>query len=169
MKLFRQVQLAAAVGIFLGGLAPAQAVGVLVKPDRIDLTARPFQSQSVILLVSNPALEPAYYQISADDWSGRVRFNPSEFQLEAKGSQLVSATIKAPWHGSIRTQLSVVARPLGSAGLAAASGVKVPLTVSCPRGFWPAAVLIGLVVCLAAAFGVKLLSRRQSGRSNLLG
>lgn len=144
-----------------------RAVGVGVKPKEIDLSIKVGKETETEFLVINVAEEPAMYQIYPDALIDEIKIEPADFQLEPGGNQIVKAKIKIKTPGRFSTNISVVARPLGVGGLAAASGVKVPITiiVSGIPLWW---LVLGLVViCVAIIFTVLLIKRRQVRNSEL--
>ncbi|MFA5021691.1 MAG: hypothetical protein WC508_01230 [Patescibacteria group bacterium] len=139
----------------------AQAIGVGVKPKEINILAITGREVISEFLVVNISQEPARYEIYPDGLQRELKLEPTDFRLEPDGSQIVKVKVNLKNPGRFNTNISVVAHPLANAGLAAASGVKIPITiVSCGWWIW---YLVGVLVvaCLVAIFGVKLLKNRK--------
>ena len=127
--------------VFFGSLLYNQsvyAVGVGVKPKEIDLNVRVGQQVATEILVINISKEPALYSVSADALEDDIIISPQDFKLEADTNRLVTISVKMKTPGRFATNISVVARPLGAGGLTAASGVKLPLTITASGfpGWW---------------------------------
>lgn len=116
--------------LFLLFSQSALAVGVGVKPDKIDLNITAGKETQTEILVINVAEQPAIYEIYLDALEKNITISPNEFQLDPDATQIVKLNIKINSLGKFATNLSVVARPLSAGGLTAASGVKIPLTVT---------------------------------------
>lgn len=105
------------------------AVGVAVKPTQLDLQGTTMRSVAGELLVVNIDRVPALYQMSADEFSDIISFDATDFQLQPQESRIVRFKGWFSNPGTFQTSISVAAKPLGNAGLAAASGVKVPVVI----------------------------------------
>lgn len=143
-----------------------QAVGVGVKPKEIDLSVKIGEETVAEFLVMNVSDQPAIYQVYPDAMNEEIKVGPTDFRLEPGASQIVTGkvTIKSP--GRFNTNISIVARPLNAAGLVAASGVKLPITIVV-SGFpllW-SIILIG-VVCLVLIFTLLLKQRKKKLKIN---
>ena len=138
----------------------AQAVGVGVKPKEINLPVKVGRETVTEFLVINVAQEPAIYQIYPDALEDEIKIEPTDFQLESGGNQLVKAKIIIKTPGRFSTNISVVARPLGVGGLATASGVKIPVTITASGIplWW---LILGLMIaCLLIIFTVLLIKKK---------
>ena len=143
-------------GLF--GLNSVQAVGLIIKPTEINISARARTEAEAEFLVVNIEAEPAIYQISPDALLNEIKLEPADFQLEPNASQLVKVKVKISEPGRYQTNISVIARPLGAGGLTLASGVKLPLMIEVSG--WPlwayfAGVILLIIICLLIGFGVK--------------
>lgn len=131
-----------------------QAVGVGVKPDKIDISITAGKETQTEILVMNVASQPAIYEIYPDALEKNITISPNEFQLDPNATQIVKVTVKINTPGKFATNLSVVARPLAVGGLAAASGVKIPVTITASGiPFWwiiLGIVIVGLAISLVA-------------------
>ena len=139
-------------------LTPVLAVGVAVKPKAIDLKVEVGQGKAVDILVANADDISAIYKIYAEGLSEIVTLEPSEFILEAAGTQVVKLTVKTKKPGIINTELYVVARPHGAGGLPTSSGIKIPLQiVSEGIYFWHRMLVLAIFlgVCLGIFFVIK--------------
>lgn len=142
----------------LFNLNPAGAVGLVIKPKELNLSAQARKEATAEFLVINVAAEPALYKVSPDALADKIKLEPADFQLEPNASQLVKVKVKISEPGRYQTDISIIARPLGAGGLAVASGVKLPLTIVVGGlVWWQHALGLGalLAVCLLAVFGVK--------------
>ena len=155
--------------VFSLGLGDSvQAVGVGVKPKEINLTVKTNKETMTEMLVMNVSAEPAIYQIYPDALVKEIKIEPTDFRLEPEGSQMVKVkvTLKSP--GRFNTNISVIARPLGNSGFAAASGVKIPITIDSSGLPW-IWLLAGLaLICLLIFFGVKLIVSKISFKQDKL-
>jgi len=143
-----------------------QAVGVGVKPKRIDLQVKAGKATNTEFLVMNVDEKPALYQIYPDALEKAIEIAPTDFLLDAQASQLVKVQVKIKTPGLFSTNISIVARPLEASGFSAASGIKLPITIS-SSGWSRWWLIIGLIIllaaCLGLVFGVKLLYKRKLG------
>lgn len=150
---------------FLPGLK-AQAVGLAVKPTKIDMLAVWGQETTKDLLVANTTNEPAAYRVYPDEYENIISVNPKDFRLLPNESQIVSLSVKARNLISRTTNISIVAQPLSGGSLKISSGVKIPLVMTVKSDFWRRSVLALLVTaCLAVIFVVLL--RRKSLKNSL--
>ena len=134
-----------------------EAVGLGVKPTQLNLNVAVGQKIQTEILVFNVSSEPAMFQVYPDALNKEIKISPTDFQLEANGSQIVKINLALNKAGRFAANLSVVARPLGSQGLPAASGVKVPITIvvsGIPQ--WLIIFSVILSICLLLFFVVKL-------------
>lgn len=140
---------------------PVYAIGLGVKPTEINLKVVIGKPTETELLVMNVTNQPAYYQVYPDAFADQIMVGPTDFRLEPETSQIIKVKINPKNPGRFATNISIVARPLDAAGLSAASGVKVPITLEV-SGLPFFRLLIGIVVgiCLLLIFGVKLLRRQ---------
>jgi hypothetical protein len=159
-KLFKIIFSAAVIGSYFVVCQPALAVGVVVKPSRLEISGRMLSPSAKEILVINNTAEPAIYKVYPDSYRSQISAAPAEFQLAGNESRIVNISAKFNWPGERRLNISVVGRPLGASELAAASGVKIPvtLTVAGWGQFWLFLVLISL--CLVLGFAVKSLRGR---------
>lgn len=145
----------------------AHAVGVGVKPDKIDLGIIVGKYTETEILVINVASQPAIYQIYPDGLEKNITVSPNEFQLDPQATQLVKVTVKINIPGKFATNLSVVARPLAAGGLSAASGVKIPITITTLGSlFWWIALGI-LIFSLVVFFLVKKKTSKNLVKTSL--
>ncbi|MDX9893399.1 MAG: hypothetical protein RB292_03200 [Patescibacteria group bacterium] len=152
----------------VGGVVVAssvQAVGLGVKPKKLEVQARSWQTVQTEFLVMNVSQEPGLYQVYADGLENKINFEPTEFKLEPGSSQVVKLTVKSIAAGIYSTNISVVARPLGSGGLISASGVKLPLVLTITRLDWFLVLAFGLV-CLLVGYVVLWILRTKRRINN---
>ncbi len=150
-----------AISLLLG--QGVQAVGVGVKPKAINLSVPVGRETTTEFLVINVAAEPAIYQVYPDALVDEVKISPTDFQLDPGASKIIKATVKIKSPGLFGTNISVVARPLGAGGLAAASGVKLPLSITASGlPLWLKIIGLVLTICLVLIFGLLLIKRHQN-------
>jgi len=139
----------------------AQAIGVGVKPKEINLAVKTEKEISTEFLVTNLSFEPGIYEVYADSFVNKIKFEPATFELAANSNQLVKVTVKSKTPGFFRTDISVVARPLGVGGIKTATGVKIPLAIDVsgiPLWWW---ILGAAIICLIDIFTVLLIKRHK--------
>ncbi|MFA5659727.1 MAG: hypothetical protein WC900_10655 [Oscillospiraceae bacterium] len=164
MSFYRLIILVVASSLLFG--SSAQAVGIGVKPKKIDLNVVLGKEIKTEILIINVSDEPAMYQVYPDSLKQEIKVSPSDFTLDPSASQLVEIKVKMKSPGLFATNISAVARPLGSGGLVAASGVKIPFTASVSG--WPVSwFIIGFIfVCFAIVFMLLLIKRRKKNIKN---
>jgi len=136
------------------------AIGVGVRPSSLNLKVKTGQETTTEFLVINAGKEPAVYQVYPDSLEKEIKILNPDFRLEPQGSQIVGLKVNFKNPGRFAVNISVVARPLATTGLAAASGVKLPITVislGWRTDWWIWAIIMSLVVCLIAVFTIKLI------------
>jgi len=139
----------------------AFAVGVGVKPKKLDVSSKVGKEIKTELLIMNVDDQPAIYSIYPDAIKEQIIIEPNDFSLDANASKIVQLKIKTKNPGLFNTNISVVARPLGATGFAAGSGVKIPLTIN-SSGIPFLWLVVGiLLVCLLAIFAVLLIKRKN--------
>ena len=147
---------------FLVLVNPVQAVGVKVKPSSINLAVKTGQLTKTEMLVVNIGQEPAFYQLYPDQAEKSILIEPAGFYLEPGVSKIVSITVVKNIPGRLTTNISVVARPQGAGGLAAASGVKIPIMiVAAGLPFWFLVLLIIIISFILVVGVVKLKRSKQ--------
>ncbi|NUM25734.1 MAG: hypothetical protein HUU49_03905 [Candidatus Buchananbacteria bacterium] len=141
---------------FLVGPAAA-AVGVAVKPVQLTLQGTTMRAAAGEFLVANVDQVPALYQVSADQFGDIISFDSADFQLQPQETRIVKFKAWFVSPGTFQTNISVAAKPLGNSGLAAASGVKVPLTITV--GGISLMALIGLIMVFCLVLAILLMIR----------
>lgn len=147
----------------------AQAAGLLVTPNRLDLKTQQNASVQTNFLVKNVSASPQIYQINSDEFVSIIFIQPANFRLEPEESILVTTTITPIISGLISTNISIVAEDLDKRKLNAAAGVKLPLTVAVSENpgnrhpVRPAAILIIFfaAMLMIGAGGIILQKRKQ--------
>lgn len=156
---FKECLLIVAISLLFGNFA--QAVGVGVKPTRLDLSVKAGQELVTEFLVINVAEVPAMYQVYPDAMIDEIKVDPADFQLEPGSNKIVKIKVEIKNPGRFSTNISVVARPLGAGGLVAASGVKVPIEIV-SSGIPFGGIILGLLaICLVVIFTLLLIKRRK--------
>ena len=160
MSFIRSTIIVAIICLLFG--ISAQAVGIGVKPQKLDLSVKVGKVTKTEILIMNVASQPAMYQIYPDSLSEEITVSPSDFKLNPNANQIVEIEIKIKRPGLFATNISAVARPLGSGGLVTGSGVKIPITINA-NGLpvlW-IVLMVLLVVCLILIFIVILLYKKK--------
>lgn len=160
----------------------SQAAGIQVSPSKIDFALRAGESASKELIVVNPTADVQIFEAYADEFSEIIKVSPASFTLEAGGRKVVTVTAYFTATENIsqilKTNLSVVGKPLIETRLQANTGVKIPLSIVIehnitenesrerisPRLFY--AILI--VVALGFGFITHLICGRNKKRNNRL-
>ncbi len=158
----------------------SQAAGIQVSPSRMDFALRANESASQELIVVNPTADVQIFEAYPDEFPEIIKANPASFTLEAGGKKIVVVTAYPAAAENVsqilKTNLSVVGKPLIETRLQANTGVKIPLSVVIeraiienesdkrisPRLFY--AILI--VVALGFGFITHLIRGRNKKRNN---
>lgn len=138
-----------------------QAVGVGVRPKEINLEVKTGQEVITEFLVVNVAEVPAIYQVYPDGLENQIQIDPTDFRLETGANQIVTLKIKIKTPGLFSTNISVIARPLAISSFAAASGVKLSITIKASGVPFSWLIWGLLIVCLGVIFAVLLIKRRK--------
>jgi len=146
--------------LLLSPLALVRAVGIGIKPKEINLKAVVNKVTETEMLIVNVSAEAAMYKVTADAFEDIIIISPADFQLSPSSSQIIKIMVRPEKRGLFATNISAIARPMGAGGLSAASGVKVPITISVSGWrFWQLALAV-LVICLIVNFVLKLIKDR---------
>ena len=126
-----------------------EALGIGVKPDRLDLEVKVGEEKEAKILVSNIGDKPAFYKVYPDSLEKEVIIKPTEFRLEPNGSQSIKVNVLMKKQGNFSTSLSVVAYPPEARSLTMASGVKLPIIITA-SGFplWLILLGVGIILCI---------------------
>ena len=144
----------------------AQAIGISVKPKEINLEVKTEKEVGTEFLVTNLGLEPGIYEVYADSFGNKIKFEPSTFELAVGEDQLVKVIVKSSLPGFFRTNISVIARPLGVGGIKTATGIKIPTIIDVsgiPIWWW---ILGAVIICLIDIFTVVLIKRHKKKSAN---
>lgn len=155
----RLLALAAVVGFCFGRAPAVLAVGIAIQPERLRLVAAWGQATAGEIVVRNPALQPAMYQLASALPTTQLQIQPSSFRLDPGGSQLVVVAYRARHLARRQAALDVLARPLATTGIGVASGVRYPLTLITTVRWWPV-VVRGLLLAGLLAFAAWAMRRR---------
>lgn len=111
----------------------AQASGIKVSPSRIDIITEINKPMSGELIVVNPTADVQIFEIYPDEFPEIIKANPASFTLEAGAKKTVAVTAYPAAAENVsrvlRTDLSVVGKPLIKTRLQTNTGVKIPITV----------------------------------------
>lgn len=105
-----------------------QAVSISVKPKEIALKTKVNQIAEGELLVTNISNEVLVYRVYTDRPDNEIQFLPNNFRLESGENKIVKVRIKGQKTGLTKTQISLLAKPLGSSDFTILSGAKIDLT-----------------------------------------
>ncbi len=120
---------------FILAAAPfAGASGIKVDLSKLEITAKTNELISEEMMVTNPTSDVQLFKVYTDDFSDIIKATPASFTLEAGAEKKVIITIKAisdqKTSGILKTNLSVVARPLAETKFETNAGIKIPVSVS---------------------------------------
>ena len=111
----------------------SQAAGIQVSPSKIDFILEANKSVSKELIVANPTADVQIFEVYPDEFPETIEANPASFTLEAGGRKTVIVTahpaITENTSQILKTNLSVVGKPLIETRLQANTGVKIPLSI----------------------------------------
>jgi len=105
----------------------ALAIGVAVRPARLDIQGISNSAARREILVSNPSKDVAIFDVYPDNFNSLIDIMPASFVLESGDQKKIYLSVKPGKSGRFATNISVVARPLSESAFNAASGVKIPL------------------------------------------
>ena len=118
---------------FLIWLFPIQTLGsgIEVAPSKLNLNILE-KDTSAILTISNPTADVQLFEVFPDDFESNIIIDPSSFLLEsgAQKKVIVSWKIQDNEEKILKTNISVVAKPLADSKFQFNSGVKIPITIS---------------------------------------
>ncbi|MCK5466711.1 hypothetical protein KAI56_04445 [Candidatus Parcubacteria bacterium] len=158
----------------------SQAAGIQVSPSKIDFVLRANESASKELIVANPTADVQIFEVYPDEFLEIIKVSPISFTLEAGGRKIVTVTahFAMPENNPqiLKTNLSVVGKPLIETRLQANTGVKIPLSISMepiiienksnkrisPELFY--AILVA--IALGLGFITQLVIKRNKKRNN---
>ncbi len=111
----------------------AQASGIQVSPSKIDIITEINKPMSGELTVANPTADVQIFEIYPDEFPEIIKASPASFTLEAGAKKIVAVTVYPSAVENVsrvlRTDLSVVGKPLIETRLQTNTGVKIPITV----------------------------------------
>jgi hypothetical protein len=113
---------------FCQNAACVQAVSISVKPKEIALKTKVNQMAEKELLVTNISDEVLVYRVYTDSPQKEIQFLPNNFRLESGENKIVKIQLKGQKTNLTKTQISILAKPLGSSDLTILSGAKINLT-----------------------------------------
>ncbi|MFZ5390702.1 MAG: hypothetical protein ACOZAJ_00275 [Patescibacteria group bacterium] len=132
------------------------AMGIGVSPTSLTLTTSGDGLAGAELIISNPSGEAGLFTVAADDYADWFVFQPSELRLDPKSQQKVKVLVKPTETGRYVSNLSILAYPLDTRSFKAASGVKVPFSLTVeilPTGNWYYYLGWGLLLMAVAGAG----------------
>ena len=109
------------------------AGGLQVTPEKIDLIHNDLSPASAKLLIVNPTTNVQFFEVSADEFTEKIKINPESFTLEAgmRKEVIVSEqNLKKEKTGSVlTTNLSIISKPMSENKLNVGAGIKIPITI----------------------------------------
>lgn len=108
---------------------PVISAGVKVSPADIFLKFKANLEARGEINVTNPSDTVALYEVSTDDLKQNVSFSRRSFILEAGESAKVVFAIRNLDKGRYSLSFNVIANPIVSGQLAAASAIKIPVSI----------------------------------------
>ncbi len=106
------------------------AAGIQVSPSKLDLEGEAGKSLSAEITVSNPTSDIQLFEVYPDDLEDVVSADPKSFTLEAGAKKIVKITASSQTPGILKTNLSVVSKPLADSRFNADTGVKIPIEIT---------------------------------------
>lgn len=132
----------------------ASAVGVAVKPKKINIVAERGKTVTEKIVVSNIFNEALIYEIALDDYKNIITVNPKSIKLFPKESHIITLNIAARGYTKKTTFLSVVAHPLSGNDLKISSGVKIPFELNVKVNMFDRVMLAVFFVCLMLVIAI---------------
>ncbi|HLC89987.1 MAG TPA: hypothetical protein VJG65_03425 [Patescibacteria group bacterium] len=151
----------------IGFSGMVEAVGVMVKPKEINLTAAVGEKIKTEFLVINVATESALYQVKVDNQWPKIKLSPKEFLLFSGQSQIVKVSTRFFWPKNYLGEISVVARPPGASGLVTATGIKLPIAIKIYGLPW-FLITGGIAFVCSLVFFVISLRKKRKLKSTIL-
>lgn len=106
----------------------ARAMGISIKPKSLFIVAKEGETIEREILATNISDEALIYKVYLDSNNKEVSFLPDNFRLESGEHKLVKVKLKAKHVGTVKTRISVLAKPLSGQDFSILSGVKINLT-----------------------------------------
>lgn len=133
------------------------AAGVEASPSKLELRTSGSNVKAE-LSVRNPSADVQLFEVYPDEFGEDIKILPESFVLEAGSSKAVAISYVAK-NGKekiIKTNISVVARPLSESRFQFNSGIKIPITIIVDVKaqlipWWIYAIAIALII-LGALF-----------------
>lgn len=111
----------------------SQAAGIQVSPSKIDFVLKANKPASEELIVTNPTADVQIFEVYSDEFPQIIKANPASFTLEAGAKKTITIAVYPAAAESVsqilRTDLSVVGKPLAETRLQTNTGVKIPLSI----------------------------------------
>ena len=121
--------------VFILFPALSQAAGIQISPSKMDFMVE-IGGEPVFkeLVVVNPTADVQVFEVYPDEFSEIIKANPASFTLEAGARKIVivkidPAKIEGP-SKILRTNFSILGKPLIETRLQTNTGVKIPLSVA---------------------------------------
>lgn len=138
---------------------PAEAVGVGVRPQEIEIKSRVAEKTEARMWVTNTSNTPAIFSVTPDTLADWFKIAPNSFNLAGGAAQEVIITLNPQIDGAFATYLSLVASPITLDDVKAGTGLKVPVQLNIlPSELWykrvgtVTLIVVGVLLLLALAF-----------------
>lgn len=116
-----------------------------LQPNSLDSSRNgAFQTVSKEIIVANPTTETVIMEIVPDDFAGLIIPAPQIFSLAPGGRKTVFITLAQNYEkfffsaNKIKTNLSIVAKPLNGGNFSVMSGIKLPVNIKLIQSNQPA-------------------------------
>ncbi|MCX6797063.1 MAG: hypothetical protein NTX98_01115 [Candidatus Doudnabacteria bacterium] len=134
------------VGVYLLTPAFVLASGLSVSPTRLDFVIKDKTAAPKIqeIIVANPTTETVIMEIVPDNFAGLIIPAPQIFSLAPGGRKTVFITLAQNYEkfffsaNKIKTNLSIVAKPLNGGNFSVMSGIKLPVNIKLIQSNQPA-------------------------------
>lgn len=109
--------------------AYVHALGLSVTPAEMSISQTQ-NDTTATMTVKNVSNDVALFEVYPDEFDQSISVSPASFTLQSGEVRTVTVHVHFDQSGIYTTNISVTARPLAETALAAAGGIKMPLTVS---------------------------------------
>lgn len=160
------------ISLFLLFPHVVMGAGVEASPSKLQLQTFSNTKAVTELTVRNPSADVQLFEIYADDFSDSIKIHPTSFVLEAGNSKsiAISYDAKRGKNTILKTNISVVARPLSESRFQFNSGIKIPITILINSSatfmpWWFIFPSVVIIICLFYFFWRK--RRHQAKEDNI--
>ncbi|PIR97573.1 MAG: hypothetical protein COT91_00660 [Candidatus Doudnabacteria bacterium CG10_big_fil_rev_8_21_14_0_10_41_10] len=149
----------------------AHVVGIQVSPSKIDLEGEVGKPSSAEITVSNPTADIQLFEVYPDDLENIFSVEPKSFTLEAGIKKTVKITATSQTPGIMKTNLSIVGKPLADSRFNANTGVKLPVSMlflPAQKSTLPVQFIVYAVLTIATLELILYLLRKRKNRKKLI-